>query len=206
MFVLAVIGAGGVFTGTNPAYTQTELSRHLRETKARFLISDPNLLSKMGPAVVECGLSPSKIFILDGEDHTVLSQYRSWKELLNFGKADWVTFTEPDQAHDTTAALMSTSGTSGLPKAAMISHASMITQTVMLDDMKQKPYQVRPLWEKEIMVGTDTPRSRASSLCLYSMHSHFLSHIHYLCVTVHQPISCDDLNCQSFFSRSTHSA
>ena len=147
MFVLAIIGAGGVFTGTNPAYTTTELGRHLHDTKARFLVAEPDILMKVEPSTLGSTLSSSKIFVLDRKgESTPPSQYRSWKDLLNFGEADWVTFTRPEQAQDTTAALMSTSGTSGFPKAAMISHASMIMQTVMLDDLKQKPYEVGTVW------------------------------------------------------------
>ena len=142
MFVLAIIGAGGVFTGTNPSYTPTELTRHLRDTNARFLVADHDLLAKASSAANECGLPFSRIFVLNDKEGQTFPHNHSWKALMAFGEADWDTFTEPDQAQNTTAALMSTSGTSGFPKAAMISHASMIVQTVMLDDAKQKPYQV----------------------------------------------------------------
>ena len=145
MFFLAIVGAGGVFTGSNPAYTASELSRHLHMTKARFLLSEPGLLSKVG-TLIESVLPASRTFVFDKTAQDSPLSYRSWQELLAPGEVDWVTFSEHGEAKRTTVALLSTSGTSGLPKAAMISHHSMIMQTIMLDDLKQKPYPVSTLY------------------------------------------------------------
>ena len=138
---MAIIGAGGIFTGTNPAYTPTELSRHLRETRARFVVSDSDLLHKISVAISDCGLPVSNVFVLNPQEQ-VCDPYRPYEVLLASGESDWTTFSEPDEAKRTTAALLSTSGTSGFPKAAMISHHNLITQTMQLDDVKHKPYSV----------------------------------------------------------------
>ena len=91
-------------------------------------------------------LPASSIFVFDKIDQACTHPYRPWQELLAYGEADWVTFSGREEAKQTTAALLSTSGTSGLPKAAMISHHSVIMQSIMLDDLEQKPYQVSPLY------------------------------------------------------------
>ena len=171
MLVLAIIGAGGIFTGTNPAYTATELSRHLRNTRARFVVSDSDLLPKISVSVSDCGLPVSNVFVLGDEDKD-FDPYQPYEALLSSGESDWITFSGFDEAKRTTAALLSTSGTSGFPKAAMISHHNMIAQTVMLDDSKRKPYTVSARSGVEIkrtLMIAGIPPSRAASIsCICS--------------------------------------
>ncbi len=142
MILLGIIGAGGRFTGSNPAYTPSELSQHIRITKVRFLVTDPTLLPKIALVVEERGLSASNVFVLNESDRDLPLYHHSWKELLAYGERDWTTFNEPEQAKTTIAALLSTSGTTGLPKAAMISHHSLVMQNIILNDARQKPYDV----------------------------------------------------------------
>lgn len=54
----------------------------------------------------------------------------------------WNVFSQLEEAATTTAALLSTSGTSGLPKAAAHSHKSFIHQVTALNDSAKKPYEV----------------------------------------------------------------
>lgn len=142
VWLLAVVGAGGIFTGTNPAYTPHELTRHVRTTRARFLVVEPELLSTVTACITDTGMPSSSIFVLNATKETFASEYPSWKRLMTFGEADWVRLASHDEAKSTTAALLSTSGTSGLPKAAMISHHILISEACMIDDVKQKPYEV----------------------------------------------------------------
>ena len=75
-----------------------------------------------------------------GQD--LLPNYASWDDLLMHGEKMWDVFTHPEEAKTTTAALLSTSGTSGLPKAAAHSHQSFIYQAKVLDDNETKTYEV----------------------------------------------------------------
>ena len=141
MLFLGIIGAGGRFTGSNPAYTSAELSHHMKTTKARFLISEPELLPRIAPAIEECSLNVSDVFVFDPTGRDFPLYYRSWKDLMEYGESDWVRFEHDNEAKDTTAALLSTSGTTGLPKAAMISHYSCVAQNIMANDSKNKTYE-----------------------------------------------------------------
>ena len=140
--LLAIIGAGGIYTGCNPSYTGTEISRHLKSTKSRFFISDVTLLSKIADNVLSTDLPASNVFQFNHHGEDILPGFPSWRELQNHGEASWMTFSSQDEAKATTAALLSTSGTSGLPKSAMHSHHNFIAQSIMIDDTVQKPYEV----------------------------------------------------------------
>ena len=145
MLFLGIIGAGGRFTGSNPGYTHTELRYHIQNTRARFLITEYELLPVIGQ-VGEYGVPASNVFALETNAHYATKPYcNSIQELLNHGEHDWVRFSSEEQAKNTTAALLSTSGTTGLPKAAMISHHSFVMQGIMLEDSKEKPYKVHLL-------------------------------------------------------------
>lgn len=55
----------------------------------------------------------------------MLPGQQSWDKLLACGELDWETVADPD---NTPAAYVSTSGTSGLPKAAVIPHSYFVSQ------------------------------------------------------------------------------
>ena len=142
MLFLGVIGAGGRFTGSNPGYTHLELRDHIKNTRARFLITEYELLPVV-EQVGEYGVPASNVYALETNSHYIKGSYcNSIQELLNHGERDWVHFSSEDEAKRTTAALLSTSGTTGVPKAAMISHYSFVKQSIMLEDSKDKPYKV----------------------------------------------------------------
>ena len=148
MLFLGIIGAGGRFTGSNPGYTHSELRHHMQSTRARFLITEYELLPLVAQ-VGEYGVSASKVFALDTDSRRLPRPHNvpkfscsSIQELLSHGERDWVRFSSEEEAKNTTAALLSTSGTTGLPKAAMISHHSFVMQSIMLEDSKEKPYKV----------------------------------------------------------------
>ena len=149
MLFLGIIGAGGRFTGSNPGYTHTELRHHIQHTKARFLITEYELLPVISQ-VGEYAMPASNVFALETNAHYATKSFcNSIQELLIHGERDWVRFSSEEEAKNTTAALLSTSGTTGLPKAAMIFHHSFVLQSIMLEDNKDKPYKVTPPFQTQ---------------------------------------------------------
>ena len=144
MLYLAIIGAGGQFTGTNPSYTSYELCHHLRTSNARFIITEPKMLNKALEASEECDIPGSNIYVFDAVDHFPYDGYKSWEYLLEHGEEDWVRL-EGQDVKTTVAQYLFTSGTTGLPKAAMISHSFCTTQSWLLATTVPKPFKIKRL-------------------------------------------------------------
>lgn len=146
MIFLAVIGAGGRFVGANPAFTPVELN-HLYETSdVKFVLLEPSLMLNVFPTIRQRCISTSSVlwFGVDkGQDGVACDP---WTKLMNHGEEDWITFDDETTAKTTTAALMSTSGTTGLPKAAEISHFAFIAQSIMCYDSAEKAYRASFLY------------------------------------------------------------
>jgi 4-coumarate--CoA ligase len=163
--VLGIIAAGGVFTGTNPGYTSHEVSHHLKTARARFLIVEPTLLKTIQHA--QHSIASKHIFIfdpLDSADSHV--GYTPWTDLLNHGEADWVRLDDLETSKNTTAMLLFSSGTTGLPKAAMISHYNLIAEHHLTweDPVHPRDYDVRRLVPLPLFHAASAPVTHTTPL------------------------------------------
>jgi len=140
--VLGTIAAGGIWTGSNPSYTPSELAHHIRASSARYIVAEPEILSAVRAAGDICGIPAENYWIFDNlPEQTVPAGYKSWKDLLTHGETDWVRFRSGESAENTTAMRLFSSGTTGLPKAANISHQNMIAQHLVVQDHKPRTYK-----------------------------------------------------------------
>ncbi|CAF9923812.1 MAG: hypothetical protein HETSPECPRED_005426 [Heterodermia speciosa] len=143
LIYLAVIGAGGIFTGSNPAYTSLELNHHVRTSHAKYLLTEPHMLATAVETAQECGIPDSRLFVFDSFDKEPYENHRSWSELLQHEEQGWIRF-DDTREKDTVAMLGFTSGTTGLPKAAMITHNYAVSQIWAIES-RGKPYDVSRL-------------------------------------------------------------
>ena len=79
--------------------------------------------------------------MFDSFDKEPYQHHRSWNDLLGHGEEEWIRFKAPEE-RDTVAMLGFTSGTTGLPKAAMITHNYLVSQTWAIES-RGKPYDVQ---------------------------------------------------------------
>lgn len=136
-----IVGAGAVFAGTNPGYKHFEVVHHFRTSEAKILIVEPELLGPVVTAAKEAGVRPEMIFIFNVLGQKVPEGFRSWTWLLEHGEEDWIRFDDLETAK-TTIARLYTSGTSGLPKAAMVSHYNATSFHTLTREVHPIPFEV----------------------------------------------------------------
>lgn len=61
---------------------------------------------------------------------------------MTHGEEDWLRFDDLKTAQETTAAMLFSSGTTGLPKAVAISHHNLVAQNELVFEIRAKPYRV----------------------------------------------------------------
>lgn len=140
--VLGIIAAGGIFTGTNPGYTEFEVKHHIKTSKAAFVISEPEIFDVVFKSATECGIPKSKIWVFDLFDQPIPTGFKSWRTLLEYGEKNWVRFDDHKTSQNTTAARLFSSGTTGLPKAVNLSHYNFIAEHALVYTTNLKPFRV----------------------------------------------------------------
>jgi acyl-CoA synthetase (AMP-forming)/AMP-acid ligase II len=116
-------------------------------TKPKLLVVEPPYLGQILPAAKNFGLSKDNIYLFDVRENRqadCLQSYglRSWESLLQHGEEDWATVSDPD---NTVAHYATTSGTSGLFKAAKLSHSYHVEQVKARSTVDELPYAPRRL-------------------------------------------------------------
>jgi 4-coumarate--CoA ligase len=95
---------------------------------------------------------------------SVPSGFKSWRTLLNHGEADWQRFDDLATASNTIAARLFSSGTTGLPKAAEISHYNFIAQHCMVQEFVHRPYKATTIIPLPFFHVAVAPRTHFSPL------------------------------------------
>ena len=157
-----IVGAGGVFIGSNPAYRFFELDQLCKLVEPTLVVTSSDLLPTVLEVANAGSILSSNIYCLDSttfdlvghsvssqkkaEGNKVIAPYtdrtkaRAFEELLTHGEHDWIRIFDEAVARATPAALFTTSGTTGLPKAARFSHYAMVNH--QLSFTPEVPYEV----------------------------------------------------------------
>lgn len=188
---LGVIGAGGVASGVNPALTVPELKHHITITSTKFLIIHKTCCKRKAitQAAAECQIQADAVLNFDDDladfsSTPLKTKPRSpsiehncgpctdLKSLLT-GEEEWRTVQE-HELRDRPVVHATTSGTTGLPKAAVILHQYLVSQSAMLEDQysstsRESPQEVTsPLSETSQSHVLTSPRSHNSYAFLSS--------------------------------------
>ncbi|RGP80661.1 putative phenylacetyl- ligase [Fusarium longipes] len=131
----AIHRVDGIVTPASSAHSASELEHQLRSSGAKALFTCAPLLSTTLKAAHAVGIPDKNIFLLPLPDAPSTESHKSIEDLISEGQnlpplslPAWV----PGQGKRQTAYLCYSSGTSGLPKAVMISHYNVIACTLMI--------------------------------------------------------------------------
>ena len=142
MLFLGIVGMGGVFAGSNPAYTIHELTHHIQTAQVKFVITEPEMIENIVAATEQCGIGKKDILIFDVMGQEIPQGFSSWTQLLGYGEDDWEHFDNEAQSKATTAARLFSSGTTGLPKAAIQTHYNFIAEHTLVFESNPRPFPV----------------------------------------------------------------
>ncbi|MGZ5342152.1 MAG: AMP-binding protein [Solirubrobacterales bacterium] len=128
--------AGGMCTTMNPLFTANEVAHQLENSGARMLVTVPPFLEAAKGAVERVGLD-EVIVVGEAEGATPIS------ELLGDPEAAPELDIDPDSD---LAVLPYSSGTTGLPKGVMLSHANLVSNLNQVQE-------VVPITSDDVLIG-----------------------------------------------------
>ena len=124
---------GAILVNVNPAYRTHELEYALRQSGVRLLVSAPSFKTSDYVAMVEEVRGG-----LDGLERVIFTEHESWDELLDAGgthDAGALAEREPSLAFDDPINIQYTSGTTGSPKGATLSHHNILNNGFFVGEL-----------------------------------------------------------------------
>lgn len=119
-----VISLGGIITTLNPLYTNDEITKQLRDSNAKFIITIPLFAEKAKQSLSDVGMET--VYVVGEADGC-----ESFSTLLENGDEEFPKDVEINPKDDI-ACLAYSSGTMGSPKGVMLTHYNLIADALLV--------------------------------------------------------------------------
>lgn len=139
-------------------------------------------------AAAETNLPVSRIWAFDRtSDEKLPEGIASWRNLLKNGESDWERFEGLEQAKATEAVRLFSSGTTGLPKAARISHHNIIAQHHLT--IEKRPFEVSLDNSSPIRPSADSSVEQVRRLIIMPLfHAGMVPNVHFASLKIRSPL------------------
>ena len=141
--MLGIIAAGAVAVPIPSNYSTREAANALKDTTSSWIFASPELA--VAEVASMAGLDKSHVMYFDSRNHSTGDTGTSFSSLIECGETE---FARVDP--QTSALLLSTSGTTGKPKLAVVSHGNLVAHLVVIDGLghNEKGYDVKWTWHQ----------------------------------------------------------